>query len=517
MSMKSYIFLISILFFNFSANASQLHKIDFSTVEASYTTFYSAMSDYSKGVKTEDGDLTLRLSDALEVLEASTDESSPYSLSHLEDKAVLLKEIIDRMVPEPLNPIFEGDRVKGTNIFFIKKNNWFYISSYSLERASTDYSALTDVPYQEGILYPGASLKQNWLERTFPQGNQIKFLGVTQSQWIMVLIALALAFLLYYTSIFIITLLEKLIFSRKDLSAKIAKALTQPTSIFISAFFLKAAGTQIALTGNAKFLWTASTQVMLSIGCFWVLYCIITPLESVMVKFTAKTESELDDNLVPLVIKTARILIIMFAVLTTIQDLGVNIFSLLAGIGVGGLAIALAAKDTAANFFGSLMILFDQPFKVGDWIKIEDLEGTVEEIGFRSTRVRTFYDSLIIIPNAKIANSDIDNLGRRQFRRTVETLGLTYSTTEKQLKDFITGLNEIIKDHPLTRKNKSYVAFKRFGDSSLEILLYFFLNVSNYKDELIAKEEMFFKIKSLAEKLNVDFAFPSQSIYIEKK
>ncbi len=496
--------------------AKLLDQVDFSSPQASFKTFYSAMSDYSKGVKNDDKTLKLRLSDALETLEPSKDKSSLYTVSHLEDKAFLLKEIIDRVVPTPLQPEFEGLRLKGTNIFFVEKNKWFYISNYSLERAAKDFSFLSSLPYQENILNPGASHKQLWLEKVLPQGNLIKYFGVTQIQWIMMFISIILAFTLYYVSNFILVLFERLIFSKKELSAKIAKVLTRPVSIFITAFFLKAAGSKIALTGNAKFIWSASTQVMLSLGCFWVLYCLLTPLESIMAKFAAKTESELDDSLVPLVSKTLRILIVLFAVLTVIQDLGVNVFSLLAGIGIGGLAIALAAKDTAANFFGSLMILFDQPFKIGDWIKIDDLEGTVEEIGFRSTRVRTFYDSQIIIPNAKIANSDIDNLGRRQFRRTRETLGLTYSTSEKQLKDFIEGLNKIIEEHPLTRKGSHYVAFKKFGDSSLEILLYFFLKVSNFKDELVAKEEIFFKIKSLAEELNVDFAFPSQSIYLEK-
>jgi len=202
--------------------------------------------------------------------------------------------------------------------------------------------------------------------------------------------------------------------------------------------------------------------------------------------------------------------------LTIIQELGVNVFSLVAGLGVGGLAIALAAKDTAANFFGSLMILFDRPFKKGDWIKVEDMEGTVEEIGFRSTRIRTFYDSQIIVPNSTMASSEIDNLGRRKFRRTVETLGLTYSTSKAQLEDFVNGVKSILKEHPKTKDEKSYVSFKRFGDSALEVLLYFFLDVDGYESELVAKEEIYTQIKVLAESLNVDFAFPSQSVYIEK-
>ncbi len=491
------------------------NKIDFSSPKASFNTFYSAMSDYSKGIKVGNNNLKLRIKDALEALEPSLDKSFNYTTSYLEDSAILLKEIIDRTT-QFSNPIFENNRLKGTNIFFIKINNWYYISNYSLERAQIDYNSLSTKPYLKNIPFPGASHKLTWLETHLPKGNIIKIFEITQSQWIMMLLAVISAFILYYISIWLLNILEILLFQRKTFNFKVATALTQPLAIFISAFFLKAIGVQIALNGNAKFIWTSSTKILISIGCFWLLYCLITPIEEALKKITAKTESDLDDSLVPLISKTSKIIIVLLASLTIIEGLGVNVFSLLAGLGVGGLAIALAAKDTAANFFGSLMILFDQPFKIGDWIKINNLEGTVEEIGFRSTRVRTFYDSQIVIPNSKVANNDIDNLGRRQYRRTVETLGLTYSTTEKQLKEFTKGIKNIVHSYPLTRKDKYYISFKKFGDSSLEILLYFFLNVSDYKDELKAKEEILLQIKHLAETLNISFAFPSQSIYMEK-
>ncbi len=509
------LFPLILILFTSVAFSSDLKEIDLSSPQSTYKTFYSSVSDYSKGVQTDNNDLILRLHDALETFEPSS-ESSPYTVSHLEDKAVLLKEILDRVIAPLEGPVFEGNRIKGTNIIFVKVGPWFYISHFTLKRAETDYNNLINKPYKKGIKNPGASHKKNWLEKAFPKGNIVKYFGITQIQWTMIVLSIISAILIYFAAIWILGLLESLILSKRDFSFKIAKALTQPASIFITAFFLKAAGAHIALTGNAKFIWVSSTKTLLSIGSFWLLYCLISPVESALRKITEKTESDLDDQLVPLVSKTAKVVIISLAVLTTIQGLGVNVFSLLAGLGVGGLAIALAAKDTAANFFGSLMILFDQPFKVGDWIKLDGLEGTVEEIGFRSTRVRTFYDSQIVIPNSKVANSDIDNLGRRQYRRTVETLGLTYGTTEEQLRSFTEGLKKIINEHPLTRKDKHYTSFKKFGDSSLEILLYFFLNVSDYKDELKAKEEILLKIKNLAETLSVDFAFPSQSIYLEK-
>ena len=214
-------------------------------------------------------------------------------------------------------------------------------------------------------------------------------------------------------------------------------------ALLFATLFLRSIEMQINLEGNPESIWLGAVGMLFSIGVFWILYGLVAPLERSLIKLTAKTESDLDDQLVPLVIKTSRIAIVILGLLTLIQELGINVFSLLAGLGVGGLAIALAAKDTAANFFGSLMILFDQPFKIGDWIKISDMEGTVEDIGFRSTRIRTFYDSQIIIPNSTVASSQIDNLGKRNFRRTVETLGLTYSTSKENLELFILSLIHI--------------------------------------------------------------------------
>ena len=150
----------------------------------------------------------------------------------------------------------------------------------------------------------------------------------------------------------------------------------------------------------------------------------------------------------------------MLGILIVLQNMGVNVFSLLAGLGLGGLAFALAAKDTAANLFGSIMILTDRPFKIGDWVKMDGVEGTVEEIGFRSTRVRTFYNSLITIPNATIANVQIDNLGVRQYRRTTATLGVTYDTSMEKMNQFVEGIRKIIEGN--ADKIKRVVEYWKF-------------------------------------------------------
>jgi MscS family membrane protein len=197
--------------------------------------------------------------------------------------------------------------------------------------------------------------------------------------------------------------------------------------------------------------------------------------------------------------------------------MGVNVFSLLAGLGLGGLAFALAAKDTAANLFGSIMILVDRPFKIGDWVSVDTVEGTVEEIGFRSTRIRTFYNSLVTVPNANMANAQIDNLGVRQYRRTSFELDVTYGTKSKDLDAFIEGIRKIILENSISRKDMYHVYFSGYGASSLKIMVYFFLITDDWGQELKEKQNIYFKIYSLAEQLGVEFAFPTQTIFLNSE
>ena len=333
-------------------------------------------------------------------------------------------------------------------------------------------------------------------------------------EYIIVLALLVLSFATYL-GVYLIMTFIKLMVKKGEIQHTLFHTLKGPISLLSVGLFLRIAKTYLEFSNPTKTGFSLIFQLLLLAGFIWFIYAILDPLEKTLLKMASKTSSDLDDRIIPFLIKSVRILVIIFGVLLVVQNMGLNVFSLLAGLGLGGLAIALAAKDTASNFFGSLMILFDQPFKTGDWVKINEYEGTVEDIGFRSTRIRTFYDSLIIIPNATVANSEIDNLGLRKYRRTVETLGLTYSCSSEQIQKFIAGLNTIIKNHPQTNKDKFYISFNGFGESSLNILLYYFLKVESYVEELQARQDIFFSIKKLASDIDVDFAFPSQSLYIE--
>ncbi len=246
-----------------------------------------------------------------------------------------------------------------------------------------------------------------------------------------------------------------------------------------------------------------------------LIYRLVDLGADVFARRAARTESKFDDQIVPLVRKTLKVFVAVMGVIFVLQNLDIDVASLLAGVSLGGLAFTLAAKDTVANLFGSVSIFADQPFQIGDWVKIGDHEGIVEEVGMRSTRVRTFYDSVISIPNSTVANLAIDNFGRRRFRRCMLTLGLTYDTSPDQMQAFVEGVRAILKANPHVRQDAYEVAFRDFGDSALEVLVYFFLRVPSWTEELKQRQNVLLEILRLAEAIGVDFAFPTQTLHVE--
>jgi MscS family membrane protein len=193
----------------------------------------------------------------------------------------------------------------------------------------------------------------------------------------------------------------------------------------------------------------------------------------------------------------------------------VDVGSLLAGASLGGLAFTLAARDTVANLFGSVSIFTDKPFQIGDWVVVSGYEGIVEEVGMRSTRIRTFYNSLVTMPNHIIANTTVDNYGARQYKRCFATLGVTYDTSPEQLQGMCEGIRAILAANPRVRKDFYEVHFSGFGSHALEIMVYFFFETDSWSDELHQRHNVFMEIVRLAKDLNVSFAFPTQSLHVE--
>ncbi len=247
----------------------------------------------------------------------------------------------------------------------------------------------------------------------------------------------------------------------------------------------------------------------------WAIYRAAAVLSSILESLARRTETSLDDYMMPIVQKTIRTLVVALGVVILVQEWGYDVGGLIAGLGLGGLAFALAAKDTVANFFGCMMILIDKPFVVGDWIKTNNVEGTVEEIAFRSTRVRTFAQALVTVPNAMMAADSITNWTRMGKRRITYKLGVTYSTKRSQMAECLHRIEEMLRNHNKIHQQTIFVEFTDFGDSALEIFLYFFSKTTVWGEYLKVRTDVNLKIMEIVENLGMSVAFPSRSLYIE--
>ncbi len=260
---------------------------------------------------------------------------------------------------------------------------------------------------------------------------------------------------------------------------------------------------------------TSIEKTLIVFTIFWTLYRTINEFSYIFTKFSSKFGKNLSDDISNFIIKFLKVIILIIGAMTILEGWGINVGAFVASLGLIGMAFALAAKDTAANLFGSLVIFTDKPFKKGDWILTPDVEGTIESIGIRSTRVRTFAQALVSVPNAVIANSAITNWSKMGKRRIKMRLGLTYSTNTTQMENILKELREMLKNHPDVHNSTIMVHFDKFEDSSLSLFCYFFTTTTKWAEYLSVRENINLKMMKIVEQNGAGFAFPSQSIYVE--
>ncbi|CAA6798785.1 MAG: Potassium efflux system KefA protein / Small-conductance mechanosensitive channel [uncultured Sulfurovum sp.] len=257
-------------------------------------------------------------------------------------------------------------------------------------------------------------------------------------------------------------------------------------------------------------------DTMVLFNVFWAIYALVHALRGAVYHFTERFNPALSYEMGNFILTIIRGVILAVALGTILQYWGINVAGLVAGLGIGGLAFALAAKDTAANLFGSIALLLDKSIRIGEWIKIGDVEGTVEDIGMRTTKIRAFGKSLITLPNQVIANSPIQNFSRRGVRRIKMTIGLTYNTSSEQMENILTDIKTMLRTHEgIAQKETMLVNFSSFDDSSLGIFIYTFTSTANWAKYMEIKEDVNLKIMKIVEDNKSEFAFPSQSLYVE--
>ena len=252
------------------------------------------------------------------------------------------------------------------------------------------------------------------------------------------------------------------------------------------------------------------------LAIIWFTFRLVQIVDVKLQKWACSTESAIDDMLVPLVGKTLRIFIIIIGGMIILQNLtGLQLGPLIASLGIGGLAIALAAKESIANFFGTFTILFDKPFQVGERIVIDNCDGVVESVGFRSTRIRTLTGHLVTIPNEKVVNSTLENIGRRPHIRWLTNITITYDTPPNKVEKAVKIIEDILEEHEGINKDfPPRVYFNNFNACSLNIMVVVWYHPPNYWDCQAWIQKTCLEIMREFEKEEIEFAFPTQTVYL---
>ncbi|OFY87102.1 MAG: hypothetical protein A3F72_16470 [Bacteroidetes bacterium RIFCSPLOWO2_12_FULL_35_15] len=260
-----------------------------------------------------------------------------------------------------------------------------------------------------------------------------------------------------------------------------------------------------------------SFQILLIGTITWILLRVIDFFGLVLMYRASLTESKADDQLVPFLIESIKVIVVILSIFFTFGAVfKLNIASLIAGLGIGGLAIALAAKESLENLFGSFTIFLDKPFVIGDLIQVGNVIGNVEKIGFRSTRIRTIEKSYVTLPNKKLVDGELDNLSLRTQRRAMFNIGLAYETKPEQLKSIVSETQNYIDAHGHTLNGETRVRFHDLNSSAINIMIVYFVDTMEYDVYLNVREEINYKIMEIVAKNGSSFAYPTQTVYLKQ-
>jgi len=385
-------------------------------------------------------------------------------------------------------------------------NSWYY-SSETIQNL--------DILYAE--IFPWYIEK---IQNSIPGAGHKKIFSFEIWQYFSLLLLIVLAFVVFMIAkqlafLFLKRILYKYIKNSDEVNETLRK-LAHPISLLIAIELLD------MVFPSLQFGLEINRWIFLGINIastvFWIY--VFLKLAQVLISFyqeyTQKTEGKLDDQLTPILRNFSTVIIFIIGAFKVLLLFGVDAATILAGASIGGLALAFASQDTVKNLIGTVMIFVDKPFHIGDWISAGEVVGTVEEVGFRSTRIRAADTSIYQIPNSSLSELVINNSGLRLFRRYNTQLGLRYDTPPELIEAFVKGVREIIKAHPDTKSDSFNVEFTGFGDSALLIMMNMYLKNLAWSSEQKSRHQIHIAIVKLAKELGVDFAFPSTTVMIEQ-
>jgi MscS family membrane protein len=448
-----------------------------------------------------------------------------------------LKEVLDRLelpAPESIPDAqmmasreFKRWTLPGTEITIERvekgpRAGEYLFSPETVERLPEFYARIKHLPYlsdttagwYERYRYGGAGLRAvipfKWMS-AMPAWAKAPILDQPVWRWIgVILLFIAAAGSFYFVRYVGTTWARRVRDSELRMQwAQLARVtfllLLIPSVIYVVTVNLRFSG--LFLEVSTLTLWALFTLTLT-----WTVWLACSVLAESIVASQQLLVGSIDSQLIRLALRLIATILAVTILIVGAQQLGIPAYSVIAGLGVGGIAFALAAKDSLANLLGSLLIMFEKPFRIGHWIKIADTEGIVESIGFRSTRIRTFQNSLVSIPSDHLVNAAVDNMTMREKQVVEVALKLPYSITSAEIEAFLVGIGGVIEETPLAYSNESFARLDDCGETGLHILVQFSLTVSGYHAEKMAQHELLLSMLKLAESMNIRLSHPERNL-----
>jgi len=387
------------------------------------------------------------------------------------------------------------------------KGKWYY---------SEETTKLVDEIYSS--VFPWYTEK---MQQLVPEFGHKKFLKIELWQYLGIIILIAISILLFFIfNKIVYYLLKKIQFwvihKSNDKINDALKKLARPITLLFIMMFIQRVLPSLMLDLEINSFLFLAINIMVTVFWIYVFLKLVQVVMSLYADYADSTHNKLDDQLVPILNNFLTGIVIFLGILKLLTLFGIEPTAVIAGASIGGIAVALASQDTVKNLIGTIMIFLDKPFHIGDWIEAGTVVGTVEKVGFRSTRVRAADTSIYQIPNSTLSEMVVNNKGLRSYRRYTTNLGVRYDTPPDLIEAFIIGIRKIIELHPNTRDEAFNVEFSGFGDSALLILVNTYFKALDWNIEQSSKNSLHMAILKLAAELGVEFAFPSTTLMIEQ-
>ena len=357
----------------------------------------------------------------------------------------------------------------------------------------------------------GYGLLGELLPRVFVE---TEFLDTQLRQWLALLILIGLG---YALGVLVTSLALRLLRRRhSELAPVLNRLVVEPVRVLILVLFLSLARRPLEFSLTADRILTALEEILLIFAITWVILRAVESCEAIVRSQALRRNKAILLPLLPVLRKSAKILIATLAGVAVLHSFGINVITVLAGLGIGGIAVALAMQRTLGDFIGGITLYADQPVLVGEFCRFGGTVGTVEDVGLRSTRVRTLDRTIVTVPNAEFSNLQIENFTRRERIWYHPTIRLCYETTPDQIRYILVEVHRMLYAHPKVDSTSARIRFAGFGSSSLDLEVFSYVNVTDYGEYLEIAEDLNLRIMDIVAAAGSSLALPSQTTYVEK-